>query len=345
MAERRFGRGRPGGQNPRREARARAAEQHTDEVRTRLAKDIERSLAGVARYDGAPKPKKAPVAEKVEPAKADEAIEPLEADEAAVPREVEEAPSPELPAVSVVDMDSVAAVLENGRGYAQFCDLALLDFASFTNPGGGYIRGAWAQEEALCAESYLFNVLEQQRDWYQENRRRNINCELYRDRALVVPAVRFERGKMHAYADVIVVAAPNARRALEEYRVTDEQLERAMRDRIRLVLAIMDDLGREKAVLGAFGCGVFGWDAERVAEMFRQELASGDWGVKQVIFAVPQTRFDENLAKFRHVLDNFPEAPAMSFAEAAAAAAKVREAEEASAADDDEDEDDWRKYL
>ncbi len=336
MAERRFGRGRSGGQNPRREARARAAEQHTDEVRTRLAKDIERSLAGVVRYDGAPKPKKALVVEKAEPAKVDEAIE-LQG--------TEKTPAPELPAVTVVDMDSVAAVLENGRGYAQFCDLVLLDFASFVNPGGGYIRGAWAQEEALCAESYLFNVLEQQRDWYQENRRRNINCELYRDRALVVPAVRFERGKMHAYADVIVAAAPNARRALAEYRVTDEQLERAMRDRIRLVLAIVDDLGRKKVVLGAYGCGVFGWDAERVAELFREELSSGAWGIKQVIFAVPQTRFDENLAKFHHVLGNFPEAPEMSFAEAAAAAAKVREAEEASAADDDEDEDDWRKYL
>lgn len=336
MAERRFGRGRSGSQNPRREARTRAAEQHTDEVRTRLAKDIERSLAGVVRYDGAPKPKKALVVEKAEPAKVDEAIELQGA---------EKTPAPELPAVTVVDMDSVAAVLENGRGYAQFCDLVLLDFASFVNPGGGYIRGAWAQEEALCAESYLFNVLEQQRDWYQENRRRNINCELYRDRALVVPAVRFERGKMHAYADVIVAAAPNARRAREEYHVTDEQLERALRDRIRLVLAVVDDLGREKVVLGAWGCGVFGWDAEQVAETFRQELASGRWGVKQVIFAVPQTRYDDNLAQFRHVLGAFPAAPAQSYAEASAKAAQARAAEEAARADDEDEDDDWRKYL
>ena len=234
---------------------------------------------------------------------------------------------------------------ENGRGYAQFCDLALLDFASFVNPGGGYIRGAWAQEEALCAESYLYNVLDEQRAWYQENRRRNINCELYRDRALVVPAVRFERGKMHAYADVIVAAAPNARRAREEYHVTDEQLERALRDRIRLVLAVVDDLGREKVVLGAWGCGVFGWDAEQVAEAFRQELASGRWGVKQVIFAVPQTRYDDNLAQFRHVLGAFPAAPAQSYAEASAKAAQARAAEEAARADDEDEDDDWRKYL
>ena len=329
MADERSGRRQGGRRNPRREGRARAAERHTAEVAERLAKDIERSLGGVKHYDGAPKVKApaAPVTE--EPA------------EEAAP----ETAAPALPQVSVVDADSVAAVLENGRGYAQFCDLALLDFASFVNPGGGYIRGAWAQEEALCAESYLYNVLDEQRAWYQENRRRNINCELYRDRALVVPAVRFERGKMHAYADVIVAAAPNARRAREEYHVTDEQLERALRDRIRLVLAVVDDLGREKVVLGAWGCGAFGWDAEQVAEAFRQELASGRWGVKQVIFAVPQTRYDDNLAQFRHVLGAFPAAPAQSYAEASAKAAQTRAAEEAARADDEDEDDDWRKYL
>lgn len=344
MADERSGRRQGGRQNPRREGRARAAERHTAEVAGRLAKDIERSLGGVKRYDGAPKVKApaapAPVAEETAEAAAPEvtASEPAEA-------AATEPAAPALPQVSVVDADSVAAVLENGRGYAQFCDLALLDFASFVNPGGGYIRGAWAQEEALCAESYLYNVLEEQRDWYQENRRRNINCELYRDRALVVPAVRFERGKMHAYADVIVAAAPNARRAREEYHVTDEQLERALRDRIRLVLAIVDDLGREKVVLGAWGCGVFGWDAEQVAEAFRQELASGRWSVKQVIFAVPQTRYDDNLAQFRHVLGAFPAAPAQSYAEASAKAAQARAAEEAARADDEDEDDDWRKYL
>lgn len=299
-------------QNPRREARAKAAEQHTAEVARRLEKDIERSLTGTLRFDGAPK------AEVAEPC---------------------------VPEVSVAAQDSVAAILENGRGYAQFCDLAVLDFASFVSPGGGYSKGSWAQEQALCADSYLYNVLAQQRDWYGENRRRNINCELYRERALVVPAVRFERGKMHAYADVVVAAAPNAKRARADYHVSEEALAASMRGRIRFVLAIIEALGREKAVLGAYGCGSFGWDAEQVAEMFREELASGEHGVKQVIFAIPRTRYDENLPKFEHAFSAFPEAPATSYAEAAAAAARAQEAAAAAVVEDDEDEDDWRKYL
>ncbi len=45
-----------------------------------------------------------------------------------------------------------------------------------------------------------------------------------------------------------------------------------------------------------------------MAELFRKELASGDFKVKQVFFAVPSTRWDEDFAKFEHVLANFPEA-------------------------------------
>ena len=273
--------------------------------------------------------------------------EPASAEEAAeAESEPAEEPAASLPEVTVLDASATQAILDNGRGYAQFCDMAVLAFASFTNPGGGYIQGYLGQEATLCADSYLYNVLDKQRKWYGENRRRNINCELYRNRALVVPAVRFDRNHVHAYADVIVAAAPNAKRARQEYRVSDDALLDALRDRIRFVLAICDELGREKLVLGAWGCDNNGFDAEAVAELFRKELASGDFKVKQVFFAVPSTRWDDDFAKFEHVLANFPERNEESYAQVAARAAAARAAEQAqAAAEDDEDEDDWRKYL
>ena len=300
--------------NPRRDARKQAAEKHVKQVAERFGKEIERAAAGMRRVEGTPN---------VAPADTC------------------------LPAVTVTVEDSVAAILANGRGYAQFCDLAVLDFASFVNPGGGYIRGTWGQEQALCAESFLYNVLEQAGDWYAENRRRNINCELYRDRALVVPAVRFDRDRMHAYADVVVAAAPNAARARRDYHVKDNALAASLRSRVRFALALIDELGREKAVLGAWGCGAFGWDPEEVAAAFREELASGTHGLKQVIFAVPETRYDENHAVFAHAFSAFPDEPAESYAAVAAerkaaaqAAERAREAEAA-----EEEDDDWRKYL
>lgn len=363
---------RAGQPNPKREARAKAAERHVATVSEACAKDIERSLAGVREFDGMPagfvsamKAKvqsavatEEQVAEESEAAEAETAeVASAETEVTAEPAHAEEAtetesapaaeePAPVLPEVTVLDASATQAILDNGRGYAQFCDMAVLAFASFTNPGGGYIQGYLGQEATLCADSYLYNVLDKQRKWYGENRRRNINCELYRNRALVVPAVRFDRNHVHAYADVIVAAAPNVKRARQEYRVSDDALLDALRDRIRFVLAICDELGREKLVLGAWGCENNGFDAEAVAELFRKELASGDFKVKQVFFAVPSTRWDEDFAKFEHVLANFPERNEESYAQVAARAAAARAAEQTQAAtEDDEDEDDWRKYL
>lgn len=363
---------RAGQPNPKREARAKAAERHVATVSEACAKDIERSLAGVREFDGMPagfvsamKAKvqsavatEEQVAEESEAAEAETAeVASAETEVTAEPAHAEEAtetesapaaeePAPVLPEVTVLDASATQAILDNGRGYAQFCDMAVLAFASFTNPGGGYIQGYLGQEATLCADSYLYNVLDKQRKWYGENRRRNINCELYRNRALVVPAVRFDRNHVHAYADVIVAAAPNVKRARQEYRVSDDALLDALRDRIRFVLAICDELGREKLVLGAWGCDNNGFDAEAVAELFRKELASGDFKVKQVFFAVPSTRWDEDFAKFEHVLANFPERNEESYAQVAARAATARAAEQTQAAtEDDEDEDDWRKYL
>ena len=345
---------RTGQPNPKREARAKAAECHVAAMSEACAKDIERSLAGVCEFDGMPAGFVAAMKVKAQVAAAAEeqvAEEPEAAEvEAAVDTEVApepaEEPAPVLPEVTVLDASATQAILDNGRGYAQFCDMAVLAFASFTNPGGGYIQGYLGQEATLCADSYLYNVLDKQRNWYGENRRRNINCELYRNRALVVPAVRFDRNHVHAYADVIVAAAPNAKRARQEYRVGDDALLDALRDRIRFVLAICDELGREKLVLGAWGCNNNGFDAEAVAELFRKELASGDFKVKQVFFAVPSTRWDEDFAKFEHVLANFPERNEESYAQVAARAAAAHAAEQAqAAAEDDEDDDDWRKYL
>lgn len=293
--------GRSGERDNRKVERARKNELHTKDMEDAYAKDIERSFAGLRAVDGSPK---------------------VEAEGC-------------VPSVAVIDQDAVTAILENGRGRAQFCDMAVLDFASFTSPGGGYIRGSVAQEESLCMESYLYNVLKRKEDWYVENRRRNINCNLYKNRALVVPAVRFGRDRVHAYADVLVVAAPNARRAREEYNVDKEALERAMRERIRFALSLADELGHEKLVLGAFGCGVFGWDASVVAEMLREELSLGAHVAKQVVFAVPKGRFDENLPKFAHAFAMFPDKNPQAYATPVVEVKPVVE----------EYEDDWRKYL
>ena len=293
--------------NDRRNERSQAAARHIAQVDALMANDIKRSLAELKVYTAIPEV----------------------ATEGCVPQ------------VSVVDQDGATAVLEQGRGLASACDVAILDFASYVNVGGSYDRGFWGQEQALCAESSLFNVLRNQKAWYADNRRRNLNCELYRNRGLVVPKVRFDREKYHSYADVIVVAAPNARRARQNYRIGDDALVAALRDRIRFVLAIADELGHEKLILGAYGCGAFGWDPTVVAAIFREELATGTHVAKQVTFAIPHDRFNENLARFQHAFAAFPEANDAPYVKPAAQPRKVEKVVD----EDEDDEEDWRKYL
>ena len=159
---------RAGQPNPKREARAKAAERHVATVSEACAKDIERSLAGVCEFDGMPagfvaamKAKaqaadavEEQVAEESEAAEAETAeVASAETEVTAEPAPAEEAtetesapaaeePAPVLPEVTVLDASATQAILDNGRGYAQFCDMAVLAFASFTNPGGGYIQGS-----------------------------------------------------------------------------------------------------------------------------------------------------------------------------------------------------------
>lgn len=332
-------RGREGGRrDDRRGRRARQREEHTERMAQRYAAEIERAAEATREVEGMPKIS-VPAIER-----ASDAVGGPVPDGAGRELPVSDTPDAaavSVPAVHVLAVDAVTAILENGRGRAQFCDMTVIDFASFTNPGSGFDKGYVGQEQALCDASFLFNVLDRKRAWYAQNRRRNINCELYRDRALIVPAVCFVRDRVHAYADVIVTAAPNVRRARSEYGISHETLADAMRARIRFALAVADSLGHEKVVLGALGCDMSGWEAGEAAEMLRAELASGAYAVREVFVAVPRERGNENAARFEHAFACFPEKNGESFEDAQAA----RVARAQAVQEEDDGEDDWRKYL
>lgn len=263
-------------------------------------------------------------------------------------RKVQPTPPAEknLPQLSFMRADSVQAVLEHGRGIASQCDLTVLDFASFKFPAGGYDKGFFGQEQALCASSTLANVLLCQQGWYRENQNSHINCELYKNRALIVPKVRFERDNYHSYADVLVVAAPNAARATSAYRIDQQTQLGFLKDRMQFMLACAAAANNPKLVVGAWGTGIFGWDAHTVAVALFEALLATPYAFEQVIVAVPQQRSNEHDDIFEHVFATFPEVNTAFYQSreererlfAAAIEAKATEA-------DDDEEEDWRKYL
>lgn len=149
--------------------------------------------------------------------------------------------------------------------------VALLNFASAKNPGGGYKNGARAQEEDLCRCSSLYYALVDQSQYYVANRK--CGTALYTDHIIYTPDVTFFRedggyrllgANEVATVDVITAPAPNAGAARE----TPVQVVDTLRRRAGYVLAVAAENGARNLVLGAWGCGVFRNDPETVADAF-----------------------------------------------------------------------------
>ncbi len=208
---------------------------------------------------------------------------------------------------------------------------AVLDFASFTNPGGGYDRGAWAQEEALCAGSNLFSVLEACQDSFYAGNRSMWRGGLFTDKCMYVPDVMFGEGNAIRPAGVVVCAAPNRTRALENGR-DEVEVDHDLARRVECVMRVAAAQGVDGLVLGAFGCGVFGNDARRVAGLFKEWLDAHPGVFEHVVFAVPG---GPNAAVFEEV---FPRIVEAAPADEAARAADAEDGE-------DDDADDWRAYM
>lgn len=200
--------------------------------------------------------------------------------------------------ITLEPFDSVSAIMKAEEdGYR----MAVLDFASFKNPGGGFLGGSKAQEECLCHESFLYNVLSEMKEYYDWNNQHK-NRALYRNRALYTPGVIFVREEKQVSCDVITCAAPNFSAAYKYQNVSYKENSDVLRDRIRFVLDIARENQVNKLILGAFGCGVFGQDPREVAGIFKEYLETKYKCFEKVIFAIPKGR-DGNYQVFAEVFD------------------------------------------
>ncbi|MEV0170412.1 TIGR02452 family protein [Streptomyces sp. NPDC050803] len=156
---------------------------------------------------------------------------------------------------------------------------AMLNFSSARNPGGGYLNGAQAQEEALCRASALYTCLIEVRAFYDHHRAHR--DPFYTDRVIHSPAVpvfRDDRGRLldEPYtAGFLTAAAPNAGVIRRTAPRRAAEIPRALAVRAERVLETAAAHGYRRLVLGAWGCGVFQNDPAEVAGAFRGLLADG----------------------------------------------------------------------
>lgn len=204
------------------------------------------------------------------------------------------------------------------------CRVAVLNFASASNPGGGVVTGAGAQEECLCRCSGLYFSLNTQAMWngfYTPHR--NARNPLHNNDIIYTPDVcvfktdtdipKLMPESEWYSVDVISCAAPNPREKPSNrfnsgngsvaVRITDKNLFEIHEKRLRRILDVAVINGDDTVILGAFGCGAFSNNPEIVAQASRNVLKDYLHAFKNIEYAVycrPQD--DSNYRIFKRVL-------------------------------------------
>lgn len=184
-------------------------------------------------------------------------------------------------------------------------NIAVLNMASSITPGGGYLTGASAQEEALCRRSTLYLTIDR-KEFYPIPGHAGIFSPdvlvLRRsddDQCAFIPS----QGWWTSVISVAAIRDPQLTRSGEDY--ASEQDREDMRERMRTMLRIASKEDRQNLVLGAFGCGAFRNPPRAVAGMFKGVLVETEFlgRFEGIWFAVIERGGSENYDTFKEVLD------------------------------------------
>eukprot|EP00729_Bicosta_minor_P017943 gene17943-9739_t len=202
-------------------------------------------------------------------------------------------------------LEAARSIVEESSGSIVPC---ALNFASAKNPGGGFQRGATAQEEMLCRVSGLFNCINGEQEVYALAKR-NPRSGLYHDTCIfspAVPVIKDDDGvllRTPFTTSFLTCPAVNAGYA-RQCGVGEDEIATAMDGRIASLLAVAAHHGEKHLILGAFGTGVFKNAIDDVAAMFLKHLGVGGafyQRFKSVTFAVIEDKDAAAFATAFHV--------------------------------------------
>lgn len=199
----------------------------------------------------------------------------------------------------VVDMSTIkaASILADKD---LITNVGILNFASATKAGGGWLNGKVAQEEDIMRKTTVFPSLVIQDKFYQLDKYN----DYYSDSIIYTPKVYIIKDDNFNYCpireiSVVTCAAinltkiknnPYALNWLTSYNNTNniDYIFYRMKERMKKILYSFIENNITNIVLGAFGCGVFGHDAKMISNIWKELLMDEGYEhyFENVVFAI-----------------------------------------------------------
>lgn len=202
--------------------------------------------------------------------------------------------------------------------------VAVLNFASATNPGGGVVKGSSAQEECLCRVSTLYKCINTHimfNKFYTPHRKDgNV---IHNDDIIYTPnIIIFKDDKLKLLSesdwknvDIITCAAPNLRTVPNNgwcnigesntpVQLSDDKLLEIHKKRAKAILNSAVKNNADTIILGAFGCGAFKNKPEVVANAYKEVIKDYLYAFKNIEFAVFCNSYNiENYKIFKKIIE------------------------------------------
>ncbi len=204
--------------------------------------------------------------------------------------------------VELARLVSISAKEKYGDNY-----ICLLNMANDSKPGGGYMKGARAQEEMLFRRSSLPLLQET-----LENRYINKNLLLSEHRCVVVKDVDFFRKTANCdyefetpvKIDVLFMAAINTPNLSPQNEIFGKELESTQR-RIEMIFKVAIIRGYKAICLGALGCGAFNNPPRQIASIFKKACDKYGKYFREIFFAILEDHNSKGEGNLKPFIDIF----------------------------------------
>ena len=167
----------------------------------------------------------------------------------------------------------------------------ILNFASATKPGGGFMNGAQAQEEHCARSSSLYSSLssEKVKEFYTYHKQHNnpsySDYMIYSPNVVVFRNENEELVENYYLVDFISSPAPNLS---GNKNTKSKDIYEILVRRIDKILNICSHKTHETIILGSWGCGVFKNDIQIIADIFVKLVTDRyNTNFQNVVFACP----------------------------------------------------------